>query len=89
MGQTEAPPEIVEVVSKHAELEPDLVRPKAMARESRPVGGLLAFLDPLLGYAAFVVEPDDRATREGDVGRDEADAGRSSLWWCSILATIR
>jgi hypothetical protein len=38
------------------------------------VRGLLAFLDPLLGRAALVVEPDDRATGERHVRHDEPDA---------------
>ena len=53
-----------------------LVRSEPMARQPRPVGGLLACFDPLLRRAALVVEPHDRATREDHVGHDEADAGK-------------
>ena len=36
------------------------------------MGGFLAFLDPLLGRAALVVEVDDGASRPGQGGDDEA-----------------
>ena len=59
-----------------------------MARQPRPVGGLLAFFDPLLRRAALVVEPHDRATREDHVGHDEARVDQKSTitylsyrWW--------
>ena len=39
------------------------------------MGRLLAFLDPLLGGAALVVEAHDRSIREREIRHDEADAG--------------
>src|SRR5438876_8201953 len=41
-----------------------------VAGEARPVGGFLAFLDPLLGRPALVVEADDRSVRPRERGDD-------------------
>ena len=41
--------------STRPQLQAHLVCPEPMARQPRPVGGLLAFLDPLLRRAALVV----------------------------------
>jgi hypothetical protein len=46
-----------------------------MAGEPCPVGGRLAFLDPLLCGASLVVETDDGLVRPGQRGDDEAHAG--------------
>src|SRR5262249_45986719 len=50
----------------------DLVGPEAVAREARPMGGLLALFDPLLGPLALTVEADDGSIRAGQGGHDEA-----------------
>src|SRR2546425_12482595 len=64
--------QIAEVVGDHPEEQPDLVGSEAVAREARPMGGFLAFLDPLLGRPALVVEVDDGAIRPGQGGDNEA-----------------
>src|SRR5215510_12710442 len=46
-----------------------------MTGEPSPVGGGLAFLDPLLGGAALVVEADDGPVRSAQRGDDEAHPG--------------
>jgi mutator family transposase len=45
--QHQSPPQIAQIVGEHAQLQPDLVRPEAVARQARPVRRLLTFLDPL------------------------------------------
>src|SRR5450759_300501 len=82
------PPQVAPVVGEHAQLQPDLVRPEPVTRQPRPMRGLLAFLDSLLGGPALVVEPHDRAIRDLEIGHDEADA-REQLAWCSTFATTR
>ena len=72
--QDQSAPEVAQVVGQDAQLPAHLVCPEPMARQPRPVGGLLAFLDPLLRRAALVVEPDDRAARKDPVGHNEPDA---------------
>ena len=42
----------------------------------RPVRGLFAFFDPLLGGAALVVEAHHRAAWQAHVRDDEANAGK-------------
>ena len=49
---------------------------------------LLAFLDPLLGRAPLVVEPDDGAIGEREIRDDEADA-REQLADVVLVATVR
>ena len=73
--QGEPTEQIAEVVGDDPEQEADLVRAEAMAREASPVGGGLAFLDPLFGSAPLVVEADDGPVRPGQAGDDEAHAG--------------
>src|SRR5436189_4235133 len=57
--QDEPAQQIADVVGDHPKEQPDLIGPEAVAGEARPMGGFLAFLDPLLGRAALVVEVDD------------------------------
>jgi hypothetical protein len=45
-----------------------------MAGQPRPAKRVLAFLDPLLGGAATVVELDHPPVGPGQVGDDEADS---------------
>ena len=72
--QSEPSPQVAQVVGQHAELQSHFVGPKAMARKPRPVCGLLAFFNPLLGRAALVLEAHHRPTRQRHVRRDKADA---------------
>ena len=46
--QDQSAPEVAEVVGQDTQLQAHFVRSETMARQPRPVGGLLAFLDPLL-----------------------------------------
>jgi hypothetical protein len=55
-------------------LQPHFVRPEPMTRQPRPVRGLLAFFDPLLGGPALVVEAHHGPARQGHVRHDEAHA---------------
>jgi len=71
-GQDQPAQQIAEVIGDHPEGQPHLVGPEAMAGEPGPVGGFLAFLDPLLGRPALVVEADDGAISPGQGGDDEA-----------------
>src|SRR2546426_480592 len=68
--------QIAEVVGDHPEKQPNLVGSEAVAREARPMGGFLAFLDPLLGRPALVVEADDRSVRPSERGDNEAHPGK-------------
>jgi hypothetical protein len=70
--------QIAVVVGDHPKEQAALVGPEAVAGEARPMGDFLAFLDPLLGRAAVVVEVDDGAIRPGQGGDDEAPRGKSS-----------
>ena len=49
-----------------------LIGPEPMKGEASPAGGGFAFLDPLLGRAALVVEAEDGKIRSGHGGDDEA-----------------
>ena len=44
------------------------------ARQPRPLDRVLAFLDPLLARAAFIIESDDALRRACQIADDEADA---------------
>ena len=46
--QDQSAPEVAQVVGQDAQLQAHFVRPETMARQPRPLGGLLAFFDPLL-----------------------------------------
>ena len=62
----ESPPQIPDVVGEHAQLQPDFVRAEPVSRQSRPMR-LFAFLDPLLGYTALVIEPHDGTIGELEI----------------------
>ena len=87
--QNESAPEVAQVVRQNAQLQAHLVRLEPMARQARPVRRLLAFFDPLLRRAAFVVEPDDRRLGRVMFVTMKPTRGNSSPRWCSTLATIR
>ena len=56
------------------ELEPDGVVTELAARQACPLEGVFAFLDPLLGRAALIVECDDPLGGSAQVGYNEPDA---------------
>src|SRR5262245_12331620 len=70
--------QVTEVVGDHAEEQPHLVGPKAVAGEPSPVGGGLALLDPLLRRPALIVEADDGPVNSGQ-GRDDEAHPREQL----------
>ena len=57
------------------QLEPDGIVVELAAGQAGPLDGVLAFLDPLLGGAALMVERNHPLGRTAQVGDDEADAG--------------
>src|SRR2546426_10030166 len=71
-GHDQPAQQIAEILGDHSEEQPLLVGPEAVAGEPGPVGGFLAFLDPLLGRPALVVQADDRSVRPRERGDDEA-----------------
>src|SRR5574337_501946 len=74
-GQDQPAQEIAEIVGDDPEKQPHLIGPEAVAREPGPVGGFLAFLDPLLCRPALVVEADDGPVCPGQGGDEEAHPG--------------
>lgn len=70
-------------------LELDGIGGKRAARQPRPLHGVLAFLDPLFGCAALIVEADDTFGRARQVPDDEADAGIKLARVHSTLAATR
>ena len=65
--------EDAEIIRQCMKLEPDLILRHALAGQARPVDGLLAFLDVLLGGATLIVEMDDPFGVHRQVGHDKAD----------------
>src|SRR5262245_11388763 len=88
-GQDEPSQQIAKILGDHTEEQPDLVGPEAVAREARPMGGFLAFLDPLLRRPALIVETDDGSVRPGQVVTMAPTRGKSSPRWCATLAITR
>jgi len=70
--QDEPAEQIAQVVRDHPEEQPHLIGPEPVTGEAGPVGRGLAFLDPLLGRPALVVEADDCSVRPHRRGDDEA-----------------
>jgi hypothetical protein len=54
-GQDELSQQIAQIVNDHPEEQSHLIGPEPVAGGARPVGGLLALLDPLLRRPALVV----------------------------------
>ena len=75
-GQFDAAQEGGQIVGQRVQLQPDLVIVEPLARQPRPVEGVLAFLDMLLGGAALVIEPHHPVGLHRQVGDDEAHAGK-------------
>jgi hypothetical protein len=65
--------EDAEIIRQCMKLEPDLILRHALAGQARPVDGLLAFLDVLLGGATLIMEVDDPVGVHWQVGHDKAD----------------
>ena len=57
LGQGKRSQEVAQVVAQGVQLKTHLVVAKAMAREPRPVDGVLAFLNLLLRRGPAIVEP--------------------------------
>ena len=81
--------QVPEVVREHAQLQPDLVRSEPVTRQARPMRGLFALLDPLLGRAALVVEAHDGPIGEREIRHDEADAREQLAGVVLDFATTR
>jgi hypothetical protein len=54
--QHKASHEVAQIVPHNKQPQPHLIGNKTLARQPRPVQGVLALLDPLLGRATAVVE---------------------------------
>ncbi len=65
--------EVAQVVGQNKESQPHLVRDKTLAGQSRPVQGVLAFLDPLLGGAASIVKVHHPWSLCTHIGDNETD----------------
>jgi hypothetical protein len=73
--QTQAPPQVPQIVGQQAQRQPHLVRAETMARQARHLHRLLAFLDPLLRRPPLVVEPHHCPTRRLQIGHNEPHTG--------------
>ena len=72
--QCESPQEVSQVVRQHVQLQSHLIGGEVAAAQSSPAHRVLAFLDPLLGGAAAVVEVHHALGAAAEVGHDEPDA---------------
>jgi hypothetical protein len=70
--KSQPPPQIPQIAGENAQPQPNLVTPEPVATRPRHLCSLLAFIDPLLGLPAMVVEVNDLPVRELCVGHDEA-----------------
>ena len=73
-GKDQTPQKIAQVVGQNKQSQPHLIRDKALAGQPRPVQGILAFLDPLLGGAAPVVKVNHPLGLCAHIGHDETDS---------------
>ncbi|MCK9991773.1 MAG: hypothetical protein Dbin4_00293 [Alphaproteobacteria bacterium] len=73
LGQLDAAQEGRQVAGRRVQLQPDLVVAEPPARQPRPVEGVFALLDVLLGRAALIVEQHHPIRLHGQVGDDEAN----------------
>src|SRR5229473_4697958 len=89
LRQHQPPPQVPQVVGQHAQPDSYLIGPEMMAAQPRHLHRLLAFFDPLLRRASFVVETDHSPTVRPQVGHDESDSGNNSPKWNSTFATTR
>jgi len=68
--------EVPKVVGQDEEMQSDLVVVEVVARQTRPLYRMLAFLDPLFCRSPLVVEADDAFGRTSEVRNDEANPGK-------------
>ena len=73
-GKDETPQEVAQVVGQNKESQPHLIPDKALAGQPRPVQGVLAFLDPLLGGAAPVVKVNHPWSLCAPMGHNETNS---------------
>ena len=73
-GKDQVSQKIAQVVGQNKQSQHHLIRDKALAGQPRPVQGILAFLDPLLGPAATVVKVNHPLGSCAPVGQDETDS---------------
>ena len=73
-GKDQTPQKIAQVIGQNKQSQPHLIRDKLLAGQSRPVQGILAFLDPLLGGAATVVKVNRALGSCAHIGYDETDS---------------
>ena len=74
LGRCQRAQEVAEIVGERVKLKPHGIGSERPARQPRPLDRALAFLDPLLGRAAPIVEGENPLGRAEQVGDDEADA---------------
>src|SRR5438309_1720383 len=76
--QRQLPQEVPQVIGQGEQLEPRLVILEPATRQARPLQRVLPLLDPLLGRATAVVEPDHplRAQPGSSTRRQNL-----ALWW--------
>ena len=55
LGQSQRPQEVAEIVGERVKLEPDGIGGEGAAGQPRPLQGVLALFDVLLGGAALIV----------------------------------
>ena len=73
-GKDQTPQKIAQVIGQDKQTQPHLIRDKMLAGQSRPVQGIFAFLDPLLGGAATVVKVNHPLGLCAHIGHDETDS---------------
>ena len=72
--QGQPPQEVAPVVGQREELQAGLFVPECAAGKLRPLHRILAFLNPLLGRAATVVELDPVLGPPGEIGHEVSHA---------------
>ena len=73
-GKDQTSQKSAQVVGQNKQSQPHLIRDKMLAGQPRPVQGILAFLDPLLGRAATVVKVNHPWGSCAPIGQDETDS---------------
>ena len=70
----QSPQKVSQVIGQHEKGQPHPVRDEPLTGQPRPVQGILALLDPLLGRTASVVEMDHALVPGAHVGHDKPDS---------------
>ena len=73
LWQSQPSHEVAQAVGQYKQPQPHLVSNEPVTREPRPVQGVFAFLDPLLGRAPPVVLVGYAYRWQAQVGDDEPD----------------